>query len=366
MKRQSPHNALFLSVFSRKEEAIDELRAILPPAIVERIDWDTLTLVDGSFIDPRLSHRQSDLLYTVRLHSAEEIGIYILWEHQSTGDPLMPYRIWTYIGRATERWMSSHKESTRIPLILPVVVSHAKGGWKVAESLIDILMIPKELRELVRDYVPNFRFIHDDLTKNTDKQLMGRSMRALGVLALLLLKHGRSEGSLIPRLREWVGLLKEVWHAEDREEAFAILMRYVLLANRHTTVQELKDEVVPMLGDPAGEVVMTEVQRMMEAVRAEARVQLRAERKAREAEREARICAEREAREAREAEREARICAEREARIGSVLAIIDARGLTLSETMRERIQTCTDSRTLDRWLRRVATASSVEDAIVGE
>jgi len=82
MKRQSPHNALFLSVFSRKQEAIGELRAILPPAIVERINWDTLTLVDGSFIDPRLSHRQSDLLYVAKLDSAEEIGIYILWEQR--------------------------------------------------------------------------------------------------------------------------------------------------------------------------------------------------------------------------------------------------------------------------------------------
>ena len=41
----------------------------------------------------------------------------------------------------------------------------------------------------------------------------------------------------------------------------------------------------------------------------------------------------------------------------SVIAVLEARGLTVSEGLRERILGCTDPAQLDHWLRRAATVT---------
>ena len=67
MGSRTPHDALFHFTFSRKENAIGELRAVLPPQLVARIDWTTLELSDGHYVDEELSKRQSDFLYSVKV-----------------------------------------------------------------------------------------------------------------------------------------------------------------------------------------------------------------------------------------------------------------------------------------------------------
>jgi hypothetical protein len=45
----------------------------------------------------------------------------------------------------------------------------------------------------------------------------------------------------------------------------------------------------------------------------------------------------------------------------AVLAVLDARGLAVSDAQREHITATTDLLTLDRWVRRAATAASVDE-----
>jgi hypothetical protein len=49
-----------------------------------------------------------------------------------------------------------------------------------------------------------------------------------------------------------------------------------------------------------------------------------------------------------------------EAKADSVLTVLDARGLTVTDRLREMITTCTDLDQLDAWLRRAATVSTAE------
>jgi hypothetical protein len=46
----------------------------------------------------------------------------------------------------------------------------------------------------------------------------------------------------------------------------------------------------------------------------------------------------------------------------AILTVLDARGLPITPTLRKRITVCNDLPLLERWLRRVSTASSVEEA----
>ena len=61
----TPHDALFKSTFSDRDNAIAELRAVLPSALVARLDFSTLEVESGGYVDPELSARFSDIVYRV-------------------------------------------------------------------------------------------------------------------------------------------------------------------------------------------------------------------------------------------------------------------------------------------------------------
>jgi predicted transposase YdaD len=63
----SAHDAVFRRVLGEPANPASQLRAVLPGALVDRLDLARLTLVSGSFIDATLRWRHSDLLFTVPL-----------------------------------------------------------------------------------------------------------------------------------------------------------------------------------------------------------------------------------------------------------------------------------------------------------
>jgi predicted transposase/invertase (TIGR01784 family) len=60
----TPHDALFKAVFGQPEHARGALRAVVPPVLAEALDWQSLTLRPGSFVDAALTHQHTDLLYS--------------------------------------------------------------------------------------------------------------------------------------------------------------------------------------------------------------------------------------------------------------------------------------------------------------
>jgi hypothetical protein len=50
-KSSTPHDALFKATFANEVDAAGALRGILHPAIAKLIDWQSLTLCSGSFVD---------------------------------------------------------------------------------------------------------------------------------------------------------------------------------------------------------------------------------------------------------------------------------------------------------------------------
>jgi predicted transposase YdaD len=71
-------------VFGQPEHARGALRAILPAALAEALDWSTLALQPGSFVDAALRHQHTDLLYAAAWRDGSEALVYPLFEHQST------------------------------------------------------------------------------------------------------------------------------------------------------------------------------------------------------------------------------------------------------------------------------------------
>ncbi len=61
------HDAFFKEMLSRPEHAASILRHILPASIAARIDFATLALCAGSYVDQALKERHSDLLFSATI-----------------------------------------------------------------------------------------------------------------------------------------------------------------------------------------------------------------------------------------------------------------------------------------------------------
>lgn len=69
---KTPHDALFKSVFQQPESAAAELRHVLPAEHVAAIDWSTLKLEPGSYVDEALADQQSDLAFSANAQASGE------------------------------------------------------------------------------------------------------------------------------------------------------------------------------------------------------------------------------------------------------------------------------------------------------
>lgn len=332
MTTSSPHDALVRDTFSVPEHAAGHLRAALPPAVADRIDWGSLELEPGEFIEPDLTAQYTDLLYSAKLGDNKAF-FFLLYEHQSYGDDLMPFRMLRYAIAILKRWLDAHEGAKRIPMILGVVVSHVPGGWRWPTSMAQVFDVPEEVGIEVQPLVPQFRIVVDDLTMREDEELMSRVATTWSILVMLALRHIRDEGGLACHLGDWAELVRDVFASANGHEALGKLIRYALLAHHRTTMQNLSDALVPILGEGGREVVMTEGERLIEQGKTEGRAEGRAE---------------------------GRVEGHTEGRAASVLAVLNARGMNPAEHQREQIMACTDIPTLDRWIVRAATAASVD------
>ncbi|MEM9696456.1 MAG: Rpn family recombination-promoting nuclease/putative transposase, partial [Myxococcota bacterium] len=149
-----PHDALFRLVFRRPEHAEGELRHALPEALVARIDWTTLTPVEGSLIDDGLHELMADLVFEVEL-DGKAAWLYVLVEHQSRAERMMGLRLLRYMGRLWEHWRKSHTGERLLPPIVPLVVYHGPQPWSAPTSFHDLVQLP----ESALAHLPSFHYL---------------------------------------------------------------------------------------------------------------------------------------------------------------------------------------------------------------
>ncbi len=88
----SHHDKLFKQAFRDPRNLAALLRENLPAALVEQLDVGGAQEVPGTFIDPNLADRYSDLLFEIKV-SGRETFVYVLAEHQSEPGALMGLRL---------------------------------------------------------------------------------------------------------------------------------------------------------------------------------------------------------------------------------------------------------------------------------
>ena len=318
-----PHDLFVRYTFGHPERAAAELRAVLPAHVVSEVDWETLRQEPGNVVDPELRKTESDLLFSARLHTGHPLLLYVLLEHQSSVDEWMAWRMLRYVVRSVERWRQQHPESARLPVIIPLVMYHgAEGAWTAPRRVEELFDVPEEgeERERWRALVPRFEYLLDDLTAEREEALRARPGPPLVRLAWLALRYGRTE-ELAERLPEWMALFTQVQAAPDGAENLRMAVRYLLYIG-DDTARQVTGRVLHSVVDAqrAEELMRSWGEKLIDRGMRRGQAQERAE---------------------------------------SVLRILAARGVHVGDEARQRILSCRDLATLDRWFDRALKSSTL-------
>ncbi|WP_163996291.1 Rpn family recombination-promoting nuclease/putative transposase [Pyxidicoccus caerfyrddinensis] len=320
-----PHDLFVRYTFGHPERAAAELRAVLPAHVVSAVDWTSLRREPGSVVDPELRETESDLLFTARLRTGHPLLLYVLLEHQSTVDRWMALRMLRYVVRQLERWRQEHPDSTELPPILPLVMYHGpEGAWTAPRRVEELFALPEKGRARWRALVPRFEYLLDDLTAEREEALSSRPGPPLARLAWLALRYGRSR-TLARKLPEWVALFAQVQAGPEGTEGLVVLIRYLLLIGNEAAREATRQVLHSVLGEQRTEELMRGYgEELIERGRQQGLAQ-----------------------------------GVTRARAEDILRILTARGVPLDEAARQRILTCADMATLDRWFDKSLNATTL-------
>lgn len=224
----TPHDALFRATFSQPRHAAAELRAVLPAALLARLDLSALTAVEASFIDEELRGSCADLLFRVPLRTGGAAFVYCLIEHQSTPDQQMPLRLLAYMTRIWERHAREHLGDATLPPIVPLLIHQGPRPWPWPTRFRHALVESPELRGPLGVRLLDFDFIVDDLACISDELLLARGMDAIARLTLLALRHARAKPRLADHVAAAMATLRDDLRGPSTVPALAQLVRYVL------------------------------------------------------------------------------------------------------------------------------------------
>jgi Putative transposase, YhgA-like len=271
----SPHDAVFRRVLGEPANAASQLRAVLPVGVVARLDLGRLARVPGSFVDAKLRWRHSDLLFTAPL-AGREAFIYVLVEHQSGTDALMPFRMLRYVVRIWEHYLAEHPKAVRLPAVVPLVVHHNRRPWGGPTDVWELVDLDRDAAAAMGEFVPRLRFVLDDLAVVDEAALRARPLTPPVRMTLLLLKGAAGNPRLVDDLWRWVDDLRAVLERPGGMEDMVALLTYIASVGEVPTDEGLRD-LVAQLGSQAEEAYVTIAEMLEARGRAEGEASGRAE-----------------------------------------------------------------------------------------
>jgi len=213
-----PHDKLVKSTFSDPDNARAFFEGHLPHNLTRRIDWTTLSLASGSFIDPEFAATSSDLLFTAQIEGHPAF-LYILFEHQNAEDPLIGLRLLTYMVRIWNDHLRTNPSATKLPPILPLVLAQDNKPWKSSTRFADLVDSPEGVGQELKKHIPDFKFQLVELYRMPFDKILGTPM---GILALRALKAEKLQALLDDPVWD------ETLMLQLSPAAFEMLMRYIL------------------------------------------------------------------------------------------------------------------------------------------
>jgi len=228
--KDSTHDNFFLTQFSRLDFALSFFQEYLPNEIKPLIDWSSLQLAPGDFVQKALRRRKSDLLYEVRI-AKKKVFLYLHLEHQRKPVAKMSYRMLIYQSHIWQQYEKQHPD-TPPPLIFPMVLYQGKSKWSAPLSFQDYLNVPNELKP----FVPDFQYVLIDLSHLSDEDIKGEVYVRL---VLLVMKHIDSPELIEFLFNTLLPLVVKIEQQETGLEVLETILYYIGQAGAHLNKEEV-------------------------------------------------------------------------------------------------------------------------------
>jgi hypothetical protein len=151
-----PHDSMVRAVLGDVAEARSFLQRYVPEELSQTLNWSTLRLLEGSFVDEALRRSEADFLYEVeRVEGDASLWLYILLEHQSTPDRWMRFRLLKYCCRIWDVNLQEQPTPRELRPIVPLVFYQGERSWSYSTEFADLFA------ESMRDWPWVPRFSHE-------------------------------------------------------------------------------------------------------------------------------------------------------------------------------------------------------------
>jgi predicted transposase/invertase (TIGR01784 family) len=235
------HDHFFRMMMSDIRVAREFFETHLPKEVLAVTNLNKLELQSGTYINDMRKESIADMLFKTEI-AGQTAYIYLVVDHQSRPDELMPFRVLKYICNFIEQDLKS-TGNKRIPLILPIVVYHGKQPWNYSNDINELVDAPKHLVDAY--FLKPFSLI--DLNKIEDEVL--KQNMWLGVMELTL-KHIFAK-DMLPYITDIIELLKNLEKA-DGKNFIEVVLTYILdrgeLSNKDTFIDLVTTRLAPDVG----------------------------------------------------------------------------------------------------------------------
>jgi predicted transposase/invertase (TIGR01784 family) len=238
----NPHDQFFRMAFKDKRVAHHFLKTWLPSALRQEIDFEQLQLQPRHYTNAVRKESVIDVLFRTQIRGRDAY-LYVLLEHQSTPDVLMPFRLFQYMCTVMDNHLNVHK-TKKIPLVYPIVVYHGKRPYPHSMNLRDLVDAPEDL--VSQYFLKPFQLI--DLGQIDDETLKQHAWS--GVMEFVL-KH-IYERDIVPYIQQIAPILHEL-SAHDGEEYTQVVLQYVIgsgeVPDKNAFFKLIDSEVSQKIGD---------------------------------------------------------------------------------------------------------------------
>ena len=221
------HDKIFRTVLDRKSDAI----VLINKALNTQLELQDIEKYNSSFINKVFQNREADIVYKIKDRS-----IFILIEHQTKVDYLMPYRILEYevaiMQSAIDLDKIKNKES-KIPLVIPIVLYTGNKKWNAKKYLEE----NQEKIEGIENGLGNYNLI--DINEMTEKELLEDNSF---ISKMILIEKSKNTENIVEILEKIVKITKE----EDKETLRRIIS---IILEEKIGITKAKELIEKMEGD---------------------------------------------------------------------------------------------------------------------
>jgi len=209
-------------VFSNRRETVDFLIHSLPKSLVSNINFGTLKVEKTSYIDEKLKENFPDMVFNCKYKSTTDILITLLLEHKSYVVEYPHLQLLKYLLKI---WEANLKQNESLTPVIPVIVYHGKGKWKVRRFEDYFQGIDQDMKS----FLPSFDYLVKNFSSFTEEEIVNLYQLIMVHITLFLLKNIFDEDLFLKKLQMIFSDINMI--AENKKgEEFIIPVTYYLFS----------------------------------------------------------------------------------------------------------------------------------------